>query len=292
MTNPMPPPACLILPPAPSSRTPPWMGTTSTLSPSSQTSVTDGTAVGTEATVAISECHHNHLKACIIAMSTSVWGIQDIFPPQLNAVYPLLHPQRPNHLVAIHQNGAGKTHNLWTMGVIEWGIVLIFIPLLTLSADVMSKFMCTIVPLGAVIIQHLNELYDANKNAYKKLLQRCGGLLWSSTMTVFIFLSPQFLINHPDACNVFIECLHCTTLWVVALDEAHIHVQHRTLFCNEICALQAIFFSKIFWKQSRNEMTTSHCTHGNNAQWLPTNTLQSPDNQFFHQQLSCLRFTY
>jgi hypothetical protein len=63
-----------------------------------------------------------------------------MFPTQINAVFCLLHPMKPNHLAVIEQTVAGKTHILWMLGVIEWGIVLIFIPLLTLLADVMSKF--------------------------------------------------------------------------------------------------------------------------------------------------------
>jgi superfamily II DNA helicase RecQ len=64
--------------------------------------------------------------------------------------------------------------------------------------------------------------------------------------TFFLFLSPQFLINHSDARKIFIKCSHCTTLRVVALDKAHSHVQHGTSFRSEICALQALFCSKIF----------------------------------------------
>ena len=64
-----------------------------------------------------------------------------------------------------------------------------------------------------------------------------------------IFLSPQFLINHPKARDVFIECSHCTALRVIALDEAHIHMQHRTLFRSKIRALQVLFFAKIFCEQ-------------------------------------------
>jgi superfamily II DNA helicase RecQ len=126
-----------------------------------------------------------------------------------------------------------------TLGVIERGIVLIFIPLLTLSADVMNKFTCANQNFGAVAVQHLDELFDANKRVYYDLLERFCGLRRSTTTTVLIFLSPQqFLKNHPEARNVFIECSHCTTLRVIALDEAHIHVQHGTLFRSEIWALQ------------------------------------------------------
>ena len=93
----------------------------------------------------------------------------------------------------------------------------------------------------APLPMHLDELFDANKRLYYDLLE--------TTTTVFIFLSPQFLINHPEARDVFIECSHCTTLCVIALDEAHIHMQHGTLFRSEIRALQVLFFAKIFHEQ-------------------------------------------
>jgi hypothetical protein len=66
--------------------------------------------------------------------------------------------------------GARKTHILRMLGVIKCGSVLIFIPLLTLSAGVMSKFISTNQRFGAIIIQHLDELYDATKQVYKDLL--------------------------------------------------------------------------------------------------------------------------
>jgi hypothetical protein len=73
--------------------------------------------------------------------------------------------------------GAGKTHILQMLGVIKWGIFLIFIPLLMLLVNVMLKFTCTNQRLGTVIIQHLDKLHDANKRAYSNLLEQCGGLL-------------------------------------------------------------------------------------------------------------------
>ena len=63
----------------------------------------------------------------------------------------------------IQQTSAGKTHFLWMLGVMERGIILIFIPLLTLSADVMPKFKCTNPHFGAVVIHHLDKIYDANR---------------------------------------------------------------------------------------------------------------------------------
>ena len=77
-----------------------------------------------------------------------------MYPAQLDAGSCLLHPVRPNHLAVIQQTGAGKTRILRTLGVIERGIVLIFIPLLTLCANVMSKFTCANQNFGAIPVQH------------------------------------------------------------------------------------------------------------------------------------------
>ena len=60
----------------------------------------------------------------------------------------------------------------------------------------------------------------------------------------------HFLINHTNARDVFIECSHQATLCVVALDKAHIHVQHGTSFRSKIRALQVHFFAKIFGNHS------------------------------------------
>ena len=71
-----------------------------------------------------------------------VWSVHEMYPAQLDAIYCLLHPVHPNHLTVFQRTGADKTHILRMLGVIERGIILIFIPLLTLSTDVMSKFTC------------------------------------------------------------------------------------------------------------------------------------------------------
>jgi superfamily II DNA helicase RecQ len=146
----------------------------------------------------------------------------------------------------IQRTGAGKTHILRTLGVIERGIVHIIIPPLTLSANVMNKFTCANQNFSAITVQHLDKLFDANKRVYYDLLERCHGLCRSTTTTVFIFLSQQFLINHPKACDVFIECSHHTTLRVITLDEAHIHVQHSMSFRSEIRALQVYYLPRYF----------------------------------------------
>ena len=129
------------------------------------------TATDTDHIVAMSGCSDDRLRACIVAASSSVWGVQEMYPTQIESVFRLLHPVCPNNLAVLQQIGADKTYILQTLGVMERGIVLIVIPLLTLSTDVMSKFTCANQCFGAVTVQHLDKLYDGNKKVYHELLE-------------------------------------------------------------------------------------------------------------------------
>jgi hypothetical protein len=126
----------------------------------------DWGAVVTKQALALSHVDDARLKDCIVTASASVWGIQMMRPTQLEACYRLLHPHRPNSLVVVHRTGGGKMHILRTLGVIERGIILIFIPLLTLLANVMHKFEDTNMTWGNVGVYHLDELYDSNRLAF------------------------------------------------------------------------------------------------------------------------------
>jgi len=159
-------------------------------------------------------------------------------PAQLEVCYHLLHPHHLNHLIVVHRTGGGKTYILQTLDVIERGITLIFIPLLTLSADVMHKFEHTATTWGNVGVYHLDELFDSNCSAFARLLRRCLLIERNTACSLFMFLSPQFLINRRAALHIFVSCAHERTLQLIMMDEAHIHVQHGTSFSDDIRALR------------------------------------------------------
>jgi superfamily II DNA helicase RecQ len=209
----------------------------------------DWGAVVTEQALALSHVDDARLKDCIVAASASVWGVQTMRPAQLEACYRLLHPHCPNSLVVVHRTGGGKTHILRTLGVIKRGIILIFIPLLTLSADVMHKFEDANTTWGNVGVYHLDELYDSNCPVFDRLLWRCSTIEPNTTSTLFIFLLPQFLVHHRNTLDIFVTCAQERTLRLIAMDEAHIHVQHGTLFRDNICALRAEFFTQVYGNQ-------------------------------------------
>jgi hypothetical protein len=87
----------------------------------------------TEDALAPSGVDERRLKDCKVSASTSVWGVPTMRPVQLEVCFCLLHPHCPNSLMVVHQTGGRKTNILR-------GIILIIIPLLTLSADVMHNF--------------------------------------------------------------------------------------------------------------------------------------------------------
>jgi hypothetical protein len=129
---------------------------------------------------------------------------------------------------------------------------LIFILLLTLSADMMHTFEEAISTWGNMGVYHLDEIYDCNCSAFFKLLCRCLSINRSTSSMLFIFLSPQFLINHQNTFNVFVMCAQERTLCLIAMDEAHIHVQHGTSLHDEIRALPVDFFRRVFGNQPAN----------------------------------------
>jgi len=60
----------------------------------------------TERFVAMSGCDNDWLKSCIIAASTLIWSVHEMYPAQLDTVYHLLHLMRPKCLAVIQQTGA------------------------------------------------------------------------------------------------------------------------------------------------------------------------------------------
>ena len=79
---------------------------------------------------------------------------------------------------------------------------------------------------GNVGVYHLDELYNCNQQLYHSLLSHCMLLGQDTSSTFFIFLSPQFLINHRDTLDIFVSCAHERTLRVIAMDEVGAALQN------------------------------------------------------------------
>ncbi len=125
----------------------------------------------------------------------------------------------------------------------EWGIVLIFIPLLTLSADVMSKFASADQRFGAVIVQHLDKLYDGNKKVYHDLLERCRGLQRSALNFSSITLISWCFHRMFSSCDTS----RCHNWW-----SPHPCATWNIVSQRDSC----MFFAKLFGNQPETMMRT------------------------------------
>ena len=131
----------------------------------------------------------------VLKASTFVWKVPSLRTGQQKASRFLFNPATSNSIIVCQRTGAGKTHLVRTVGVCVRGIILIFIPLLTLSADVLAKFMTADQQYGTVEVQHLDELHENAIDKYHSFLRRCKALLRNTTSTIFVFMSPQFMVN-------------------------------------------------------------------------------------------------
>ena len=167
-------------------------------------------------------------------------------PQQLQVVFLLENPRKPDHIVACLRTGYAKSHIMKVLGVYKTGFTLIFIPLLVLSADVVAKFKSANQQHGKVRVFHLDDLNGADRAKYRAFLSLCSSPKRSCQDTNFVFLSPQILINHPDALKALLCAAGQRTLRLVVIDEAHPHVQHGELFRQECRALTKCWFAPIF----------------------------------------------
>ena len=68
----------------------------------------------------------------------------------------------------------------------------------------------------------------------------------ASSWTVFLFCSPQYLVENNTFRNTLLQCNHKRTLHLGALDEVHLYTMQGRTFREAIQALQHIFFAVVF----------------------------------------------
>ena len=122
--------------------------------------------------------------------------------------------------------------------------MLMFILLLTLSADVLNKFATANNDCGNITAQHIDELRENDFTRHKDFLQTCENMQRSTTSTIFTFLSPQFLVKHDNARDVFVRASHRRTVHLIIMDEIHLHVQNGESFSEECRELAVVFLRR------------------------------------------------
>mmetsp|Transcript_10303 Transcript_10303/g.15594 ORF Transcript_10303/g.15594 Transcript_10303/m.15594 type:complete len:602 (+) Transcript_10303:55-1860(+) len=222
-------------------------------------------------------------------LSFNVFGVEKLRAEQMVALQRCADPQfNDSKLLLVTRTGSGKSHVTRTLGVMMNGITVIFVPLLSLSADQMKKMEEAKQCFGSVETHHCDELpTDDGGIALQKIVTRVKELDDTTTSTIFLFASPQFLCNKANKplLDELLSAHKRKILRVVAVDEAHLHVQHSS-FRVEILMLRDLFFKKVFNKDDpRSHPVFFAMTATMPKQYIPrlvalTNVQLSRDNIF------------
>ncbi len=93
MADPTPSPSLLSLVPQDVSQDPPFdRNNSNPLLIVPDANFGDWTDADTDEVIALTRCDDDCLEACIVAASTSVWGVPEMFPAQLDAVFACFIP--------------------------------------------------------------------------------------------------------------------------------------------------------------------------------------------------------
>ena len=92
-------------------------------------------------------------------------------------------------LLVVDRTGGGKSHILHMIATFVGGIIVVIVPLLSLTADSMGKIEEALQDCGSVTAVHLDEL--SSKTIKKEVIPRMHGIQYKSESTLFVFTSPQ-----------------------------------------------------------------------------------------------------
>ena len=227
-----------------------------------------------------SDQHQQRIDGACQGGSTHVWRVPELRIRQREVLTKYIDPRTPKYMIACLRTSAGKSHCMRLIGTMERGVMLIFIPLLTLSADILDKFISTDQRYGKVGVVHLDEMVDNAPEEYESFLQTCILLPKDTANTIFAFLSPHHLVNHPRSLAAILRAAENGSLRSVVMDEVHLHVQHGTSFRHECRLLRTQFFRLVFHPTGR----TSQCAISSNISHH-SNTLRSRDRESHHSPI-------
>ena len=155
--------------------------------------------------------------------------------------------------LVVARTGAGKTHIMRMVSAVLQGIHLYMCPLLSLMADIAKKFREGSDAFGAIEVFNLDELASRCATTRNRILERLAAMKTSSTTTIILLASPQFLCNHKEFVDVLLKkCLPNKTLRSIMIDEAHLWAEHGMTFRPEIRILGETLLKPIYQRRDNS----------------------------------------
>jgi superfamily II DNA helicase RecQ len=158
----------------------------------------------------------------------------------------------PGPVLLCHPTGGGKSLVRDTFAVAYGGITWCISPLLSLAADQVTKLQQQ-AALSSIVAIHL-EKHTQDASKLRQLCLQLASIPNSSSSTIIVFSSPQFLVD-----NLLVRNLFCTLslnhddskkngLTLLAIDEVHLFAQFGLYFRDEFLQLRA---SPCVWQALR-----------------------------------------
>ena len=185
------------------------------------------------------------LSARLDSGSSRVFRTPSLRPNQRRAITSLLtDPVTEGKLLVVERTGGGKSLTLMMSAITVAGISLVIVPLLSLTANQMSRIKSAVQRYGAVDAHHVDELSVSDIN--NKLVPKIESFDYNSTTTLFLLCSPQCLADNHKFRRALIGGAKRKVLRLVAIDEAHLFAMHGRTFRESIRVLRICFFSVVF----------------------------------------------
>ena len=113
------------------------------------------------------------------------------------------------------------------------GVHVIFHPVLSMTADQITKFTEGSDEFGAIIVINLDEVADTAL-VRDRIINDLESLSNQTTSTYFLFSSPQFMAKHSSFSESLVQLAHKGILRSNTIDEAHLWAKNDLSFCSDI----------------------------------------------------------
>ena len=162
--------------------------------------------------------------------SSRVWSTPTFRPKREQAAETILLSSEEcgGKLIVIDRTRLGKSHILCMVALFVGGIVLVIVPLLSLTADQMAKIRVTLQVEGSVDAHHLDEIQTSLLR--ELIIPQMHEIGYDSTSTMFLLTSPQNPVTTSSLLEALFMCHQKQTLRSVTINGAHLFAQHGQLF--------------------------------------------------------------
>ena len=206
--------------------------------------VSDDSSVDSDASLTV---HLNRAASC-------VFQTPKLRPKQEEAITKILiDPDSKGRVFVGDRTGGGKSLTLFTTAITVAGLSVFIIPLLSLTANQLSRLRLALQMWGTVEAHCVDDV--SKKDMKNKIIPRMDEIDYSSSSTMAILCSPQELAHNKAFRDALFRALERQTLRMIAIDEAHLYAMHGKSFREDIRILRDVFLAPIYKDKDEGQYT-------------------------------------